>query len=82
LCKLWGWSLGAGIVLGLSLSVASTVVLLKALEERNLVNAASGRVAVGWSPRPWLVVSLALPPRSSASAGSSTSASTITRSST
>ncbi|ANL73853.1 Na+/H+ antiporter protein [Rhizobium phaseoli] len=48
LCKLWGWSLGAGIVFGLSLSVASTVVLLKALEERNLVNAASGRVAVGW----------------------------------
>ncbi|SCB61857.1 Kef-type potassium/proton antiporter, CPA2 family [Rhizobium aethiopicum] len=48
LCKLWGWSLGAGIVLGLSLSVASTVVLLKALEERNLVNAPSGRVAVGW----------------------------------
>ncbi|MBB3966256.1 cation:proton antiporter [Rhizobium metallidurans] len=44
----WGWSMGAGIVFGLSLSVASTVVLLKALEERNLVNAASGRVAVGW----------------------------------
>src|ERR1043166_2697871 len=31
----WGWNLGAGLVLGLSLSVASTVVLLKALEERN-----------------------------------------------
>ncbi|MFK0334571.1 cation:proton antiporter [Rhizobium sp. NPDC090275] len=48
LAEWWGWSLGAGIVFGLSLSVASTVVLLKALEERNLVNAASGRVAVGW----------------------------------
>ena len=36
LASLWGWSLGAGLVLGLSLSVASTVVLLKALEERNL----------------------------------------------
>ncbi|MBB3391120.1 CPA2 family monovalent cation:H+ antiporter-2 [Rhizobium sp. BK275] len=46
--ELWGWSLGAGIVFGLSLSVASTVVLLKALEERNLVNTAGGRVAVGW----------------------------------
>ncbi|MBB3658970.1 CPA2 family monovalent cation:H+ antiporter-2 [Rhizobium sp. BK650] len=46
--KLWGWSLGAGIVFGLSLSVASTVVLLKALEERNLINTAGGRVAVGW----------------------------------
>jgi CPA2 family monovalent cation:H+ antiporter-2 len=48
LASLWGWSLGAGIVFGLSLSVASTVVLLKALEERNLINSASGRVAVGW----------------------------------
>ncbi|MBL8582803.1 MAG: cation:proton antiporter [Rhizobiaceae bacterium] len=44
----WGWSLGEGVVLGLSLSVASTVVLLKALEERNLVNTANGRVAIGW----------------------------------
>ncbi|MEZ2131738.1 MULTISPECIES: cation:proton antiporter [unclassified Sinorhizobium] len=48
LSSLWGWSLGAGIVFGLSLSVASTVVLLKALEEHNLVNAASGRIAIGW----------------------------------
>ncbi len=47
-CWLWGWSLGAGLVFGLSLSVASTVVLLKALEERNLVDSANGRVAVGW----------------------------------
>ena len=37
LCSLWGWGLGAGIVFGLSLSVASTVVLLKALEEHNQV---------------------------------------------
>ncbi|MDQ6432727.1 cation:proton antiporter [Mesorhizobium sp. LHD-90] len=48
LASMWGWSIGAGIVLGLSLSVASTVVLLKALEERNLLNTPSGRVAVGW----------------------------------
>ncbi|MEX2697142.1 cation:proton antiporter domain-containing protein [Rhizobium mongolense] len=48
LAKWWGWGLGAGIVFGLSLSVASTVVLLKVLEERNLLNSASGRVAVGW----------------------------------
>jgi len=45
---LWGWSLGAALVLGLSLSVASTVVLLKALEERNAVQTPNGRVAVGW----------------------------------
>ena len=45
---LWGWSLGAGLVFGLSLSVASTVVLLKALEERNAVSGVNGRIAVGW----------------------------------
>jgi CPA2 family monovalent cation:H+ antiporter-2 len=45
---LWGWSHGTGLVFGLSLSVASTVVLLKALEERNLVNSVNGRIAVGW----------------------------------
>ncbi|WP_438751593.1 cation:proton antiporter domain-containing protein [Pararhizobium sp. O133] len=48
LTTLWGWSLGAGLVFGLSISVASTVVLLKALEERNLVNSPNGRVAIGW----------------------------------
>jgi CPA2 family monovalent cation:H+ antiporter-2 len=47
LCTLWGWSLGAGIVFGLSLSVASTVVLLKALEDRNLLDTPGGRVADG-----------------------------------
>jgi CPA2 family monovalent cation:H+ antiporter-2 len=48
LFALWGWSLGTGLVIGLSLSVASTVVLLKALEERNLLDTPNGRVAVGW----------------------------------
>jgi CPA2 family monovalent cation:H+ antiporter-2 len=48
MCWLWGWSLGSGLIFGLSLSVASTVVLLKALEERNLLDSANGRVAVGW----------------------------------
>lgn len=48
LCSLWGWGLGAGIVFGLSLSVASTVVLLKALEEHNQVDSVNGRVTVGW----------------------------------
>ena len=45
---LWGWSLGAGLVLGLSLSVASTVVLLRALEDRNTLATSNGRIAVGW----------------------------------
>jgi monovalent cation:H+ antiporter-2, CPA2 family len=45
---LWGWSFGAGLVLGLSLSVASTVVMLRALEERNAIETPNGRVAIGW----------------------------------
>ena len=44
----WGWSLGAGLVLGLALSVASTVVLLRALEERGALDSVDGRIAVGW----------------------------------
>ena len=43
-----GWSFGAGIVFGLALSVASTVVLLRALQERRLVETEKGRIAVGW----------------------------------
>ncbi len=46
--SVWGWSLGAGLIFGLSLSVASTVVLLKALESRGLVDSANGRIAIGW----------------------------------
>jgi len=60
LCAWWGWSLGAGVVFGLSLSVASTVVLLKALEERNLLQGANGRIAVGWLVVEDLVMVLAL----------------------
>ncbi|MBL9137789.1 MAG: cation:proton antiporter [Verrucomicrobiales bacterium] len=48
MAMMWGWSLGAGLVLGLSLSVASTVVLLKALEGRRGVETTNGRIAVGW----------------------------------
>jgi len=46
--QLWGWSLTEGLILGLCLSVASTVVLLRALEDRNLLETHPGRVAVGW----------------------------------
>ncbi len=45
---LWGWSLGGALVFGLALSVASTVVLLKALEARNVLESVNGRIAVGW----------------------------------
>jgi CPA2 family monovalent cation:H+ antiporter-2 len=44
----WGWSVGAALVFGLSLSVASTVVLLRALEGRGLVESVNGRIAIGW----------------------------------
>ena len=45
---LWGWSLAAGIVFGLALSVASTIVLLRALESRGVLESVNGRIAVGW----------------------------------
>jgi CPA2 family monovalent cation:H+ antiporter-2 len=48
LASWWGWSLGAGLVFGLALSVASTVVLLRALEEGNRVRSPEGRIAIGW----------------------------------
>ncbi len=44
----WGWSLAAGLVFGLALSVASTVVLLKALEHRGVLDSVNGRIAIGW----------------------------------
>ncbi len=43
-----GWTMGAGLVFGLALSVASTVVLLRALQERRLLETERGRIAVGW----------------------------------
>ncbi len=46
--QLWGWTWGEGIVFGLCLSVASTVVLLRSLEDRGLLDSADGRIAVGW----------------------------------
>jgi len=42
------WPIGAGIVFGLALSVASTVVLLRAMQERRLIETERGRIAVGW----------------------------------
>jgi K+:H+ antiporter len=46
--RLWGWPLGAGLVFGLALSVASTVVLLRVLEAQDALDSADGRIAVGW----------------------------------
>ncbi|CAN7491473.1 Kef family K(+) transporter [Acidovorax sp. LjRoot74] len=44
----WGWSLGGALVFGLALSVASTVVLLRALEALGILDSYTGRIAVGW----------------------------------
>jgi CPA2 family monovalent cation:H+ antiporter-2 len=57
---LWGWSLGAGIIFGLSLSVASTVVLLRALQDRDMINSSDGRTAIGWLVVEDLLMVLAL----------------------
>jgi CPA2 family monovalent cation:H+ antiporter-2 len=48
LARWWGWSLGGALVFGLALSVASTVVLLRALDERGKLDSLDGRIAVGW----------------------------------
>ncbi len=60
----WGWSLGVALVFGLSLSCASTVVLLRALESQNVLETMNGRIAVGWLVREDLatVLILVLPP--------------------
>ncbi|MEO6117944.1 MAG: cation:proton antiporter, partial [Methylotenera sp.] len=44
----WGWTFGEGLIFGLALSCASTVVLLKALESRGALESMNGKIAVGW----------------------------------
>src|SRR5256886_15866981 len=48
LAHLWGWSLATGILLGLALTIASTVVMIRNLMDQGLLNTSHGRVAVGW----------------------------------
>jgi CPA2 family monovalent cation:H+ antiporter-2 len=48
LAWMFGWSLGAGLVFGLALSVASTVVLVRALQERRIADTERGHIAMGW----------------------------------
>ncbi|MBS0380118.1 MAG: cation:proton antiporter [Proteobacteria bacterium] len=56
----WGWPFGAGLIFGLALSVASTVVLLRALEQQGTLATEDGRIAVGWLVVEDLVTVLAL----------------------
>ncbi|HYI83599.1 MAG TPA: cation:proton antiporter, partial [Acetobacteraceae bacterium] len=60
LAWVFGWGVGAGLVFGLSLSVASTVVLTRALQERRILRTERGRTAVGWLVVEDLAVVLAL----------------------
>ena len=57
---IWGWGFGSALVFGLSLSCASTVVLLKALGDRGLLESVNGKIAVGWLLVEDLVMVLAL----------------------
>jgi len=74
---LWGWTFGAGLVFGLALSVASTVVLLRALEGRGALETFNGKIAVGWLIVEDLVMVLVLvllPPLASVLGGAAHSA--------
>lgn len=46
--SVWGWTFGEGLVFGLALSCASTVVLLRALESRNLMKSINAKITIGW----------------------------------
>jgi len=68
----WGWSPGGALVFGLALSVASTVVLLRALESSGLVDSFTGRIAVGWlvvEDLAMVLVLVLLPPLAAALGG-------------
>ncbi|MFZ5492434.1 MAG: cation:proton antiporter [Pseudomonadota bacterium] len=60
LASLWGWSLTAGLIFGLCLAVASTVVIVRAFQDRGYLNGQAGRIAVGWLIVEDLVMVLAL----------------------
>lgn len=79
----WGWSLAAALVFGLSLSCASTVVLLRALEANGQLDTFTGRVAVGWlivEDLAMVLVLVLLPPVAAALSGTGVvSAATIWR---
>jgi CPA2 family monovalent cation:H+ antiporter-2 len=75
----WGWTWGAGLVFGLCLSVASTVVLLRAVEDRGILHTTDGRIAVGWlvvEDLVTVVVLVLLPAIAGALGGKSPAAST------
>ena len=58
--QIWGWSIGAGVVLGLAVAIASTVILVHSLTERNELDSTPGRIAIGWLIVEDLITVLAL----------------------
>ncbi|MBI3187389.1 MAG: cation:proton antiporter, partial [Gammaproteobacteria bacterium] len=67
MASFWGWSIGASLVFGLALSVASTVVLIRALESRGLLESINGHIAVDWlvvEDLVMILVLIVLPPLS------------------
>jgi CPA2 family monovalent cation:H+ antiporter-2 len=60
LARMWNWSWAGAIVFGLALSVASTVVVLRTLEPKGILETPDGRLAVGWLVVEDLVMVLAL----------------------
>jgi CPA2 family monovalent cation:H+ antiporter-2 len=80
---LWGWSPAGALVFGISLSVASTVVLLRALESFGILDSFNGRVAVGWlvvEDLAMVLVLVLLPPLAGVLSGEGADASAIWRS--
>ncbi|MDE2607313.1 MAG: Kef family K(+) transporter [Burkholderiales bacterium] len=80
---LWGWSLAGALVFGIALSVASTVVLLRALEGLGVLDSFNGRVAVGWlvvEDLAMVLVLVLLPPLAGVLTGGSADAAAVWRS--
>lgn len=76
----WGWSLGGALVFGISLSVASTVVLLRALETLGILDTYTGRIAVGWlvvEDLAMVLVLVLLPPLSGVLGGNAAAATSV-----
>ena len=80
---LLGWQWGSSLIFGVCLSVASTVVLLRALEERRLLETRRGRIAIGWlivEDLLMVLVLVMLPPRAGLLGGDSVEARTASSS--
>lgn len=76
----WGWPVGEAVVFGLALSVASTVVLLRALEAKGILESTNGRIAVGWlvvEDLAMVLVLVLLPPLSGVLGGNAAAATSV-----